>query len=200
MKPMRSYLGLGLLYLASVSFPAFLAVRGTPLYDTRPTVNLALRCLLMDLLPILWVLPWFWGKVPPAKVFFQNLWLGTFQKPLDLAAPILASILFFLESIREVMNPTRATPTSWDTVLWMQAATTLVAVQVLKNGTALENKRVVRPLESFYRVPVFLAWGMILGGLGFHLKTDCDISRLLVLTVFVAWGIQRTIKVVRFNG
>lgn len=171
------------IYLGSAAYLIFSGLWNQPLYDPRPAVNLVLRLLVMDLLPILWVLPWFWGRIPPAKGFPRNLWRLGIGRPLFLTAPCLAVVLFFLESFREVWNPKDATPASWGAVLWMQAAAALVTAIVLGAGTGLfEGKKRTTAMGS---LPLwasrFLFLMLTAGGLVFHLSTGCDISRLLAL-------------------
>lgn len=176
------------LYLGSAAYLVYSCLRNQPLYDSHPTVNLILRFLVMDMLPILWVLPWFWGNVPPAKGFLRNLWRLGNRRPLFLASPYLAVILFFLESFREVWSPEAAKPASWGAVFWMQAAAALVAAIVLGSGTGLfEGKKRTAATGPFpLWVSRFLFLMLTAGGLAFHLTTGCDISRLLVLIGMVS--------------
>lgn len=173
-------------YLLPAGYLVFLWVRGLPLYDPRPVANLALRFLFMDLLPILWVLPFFWRQFRGWREFGGRLVENTQRAPAPLAAPALAVLLFILESGGAVLEPFSAGPTPLSAVLWMQAAAAFMAATVLHYGTG----NIVGKRAGVSTLVFILLFG---GGAGYFLWTHCDISRLLIGIGLAGWGTHKTI-------
>lgn len=178
-----------LLLLFPAAYMAFLASQGLSLYDQRSWVNLGLRFLIMDLFPLLWAAAWFWDKLEGWPDFLQNLSVNAREKPYPLAAPVLAIILFVLESGRALLEPSSVGPTPLGQVLWMQAATALMAAIVLAYGSKVGAGKV--STARFGKTFAMLLTGI---GLAYFLATHCDISRLLIGLGLAGMGIQWSLR------
>ena len=173
-------------YIAPALTLLYLLFNHLPLHDPCPPVNLALRFVMMDLLPILWVIPLFNWKGLTASKFLSNLAEKGAREPAPLAAPSLALILFFHESFLAVVEPSTAAPVPVGSVLWMEAATAMVAAFVLSYGT----QGVKRGKGAHLWLSVILYIGLVVGGWGYFQVTGCDISRLLVFVGITSLVVQ----------
>ncbi len=166
-------------YLVSLWFS------GQDLYDPRPWVNLPIRFYLMDLCPVLWTLQIF-GV--PARGFFQKLFRQGVRRSALLAAPVLALVLFLVESLRAVRDPATAQAVTLTNVLWMEGAAVWTVFLLLASARSRPGLSTAARWSSFGSFIVLLA-----GGAVYFFDTGCDISRLLVLIGIAAWSIQKVI-------
>jgi hypothetical protein len=179
--PVLRWPGILFLYLIPAGYLAYLKAHHLPLFSSHPIVNLTLRLLMMDLLPILWVLPLLGWKIHPEREWPRNFTVNLRRKPVPFAAPVLAVILFFHQSFFAVVDPSSAGPTPLGAVLLMEAATALLTAVVLFYGV---GARSAGKRAGGRKYPDWVGWilfGLLAGGgLAFFLWTLCDISRLLI--------------------
>jgi hypothetical protein len=188
--------GLVPLYLLPAVYLVTLGVRGVPLYDPNPALKLFLRLLIMDILPVLWVLPFFQDELD-RRYFLKNLIAKGMRKPLCLAAPAVAVVLFFHQSILTLLHPASAGPTPLGAVLWMQASAAMMTVLVMSLGVKGDLKG---PSNRKSVIGFFMMTG---AGLVTFFATGCDISRLLILVGFssvaLQWGLDSCLRVTRIK-
>jgi len=163
-------------YAGPAAYLLYLAGKHLPLFDPNPPVNLTLRFVMMDLLPVLWVVPLFnWKGLTATKFLFDLRERGSVE-PAPLAAPSLALLLFAHESFLAVVEPDTAQAVPMGSVLWMQAATALMAAIVFFYGTRGRPEGA----DPYHWLSVLFYLVFFVGGWKYFFATGCDISRLLV--------------------